>query len=126
MEIARPTSLPAISPEPRPDMPCTGLPMELAQSFDQRSPHRLSVVSEPSTTFSISATSCARGVIRPSCSPARKTSWPLLPPRSMPRSTSPGRQHATPIFDMMSPIERLAPATAATRGSGQQFWEDTT
>ena len=48
--MARPISLEAISKEPRPDMPWTGLPIELALSLDQRSPQRLSVTSEPSTT----------------------------------------------------------------------------
>src|SRR5262249_38108575 len=75
--IARPTSLEAISVDPRPDMACTGLPVAFAQSLAQRSPQRLSVTSEPSTTLSISATSLARAVILPSCSPTRNTSWPV-------------------------------------------------
>src|SRR5438309_4246297 len=53
--MARPTSLEAISWEPSPDIACTGLPIALAQSLDQRSPQRLSVAFEPSTTLSISA-----------------------------------------------------------------------
>jgi hypothetical protein len=99
--------------------------VELAQSFDQRSPQRLSVTREPSITLSISASSLARAVIRPSCSPTRKTSWPVPWPFSAPRSTWPGFQSATPIFDMTSPSEREAPATEATIGSGQQFSEAT-
>ena len=67
-----------------------------------------------------------RFVIVPSCSPARKTSWPLLPPFSIPRSTFPGVHSATPIFDITSPTERWAPATEATIGSGQQFSDATT
>ena len=85
--MARPISLEAMSSEPRPDIACTGLPIELAQSLDQRSPQRFSVTCEPSTTASISASSCARFVTRPSCSPTRKTSWPRPVPFSMPRST---------------------------------------
>src|SRR5439155_1745702 len=61
--MARPTSLEAISLEPSPDIACTGLPIALAQSLDQRSPQRLSVAFEPSTTLSISAIICVRGVI---------------------------------------------------------------
>src|SRR6266850_5629650 len=121
MVIARPTSLEATSNEPSPDMACTGLPIALVQSLDQRSPQRLSVGFEPSTTLSISAIICVRGVILPSCSPARKTSWPVVPPRSWPRSTWPAFHDATPIFDMMRPTERSLPATEATTGSGQQF-----
>ena len=106
-------------------MACTGLPVELAQSFDQRSPQRLSVARAPSMTVSISATSLARAVTRPSCSPTRKTSCPVPWPFSAPRSTWPGFHSATPIFDMMSPSEREGPATDATIGSGQQFSEAT-
>ena len=95
-------------------MACTGLPMALEQSFDQRSPQRLSVAWAPSTTDSISASSFTRAEMRPSCSPARKTSWPEDDPRSAPRSTSPGFHSATPIFDMTSPTARSAPAIAAT------------
>jgi hypothetical protein len=119
-------SLEAISSEPRPDMACTGLPMALAQSFDQRSPQRLSVACAPSIADSISASAFTRGEMRPSCSPARKTSWPEAAPRSAPRSTSPGFHSATPIFDMTSPTARSAPAMAATTGSFQQFWAETT
>ena len=67
--MARPTSLDAISDEPSPDMPCTGLPIAFWQSLDQRSPQRLSVACAPSITESISASSVTRGVMRPSCSP---------------------------------------------------------
>ena len=77
-------------------------------------------------TESISASSVARGVIRLSCSPARKTSCPLPCPFSTPRSTWPGFQRATPILDITSPTAREAPATPATTGSGQQFWAATT
>ena len=124
--MARPTSLEAISWEPSPDIACTGLPIALAQSLDQRSPQRLSVAFEPSTTLSISAIICARGVIVPSCSPARKTSWPVAPPRSCPRSTWPAFHDATPIFDITRPTARSLPATEATIGSGQQFSAATT
>ena len=41
--IVRPTSLEAISSDPRPDMAWTGLPMAFAQSFAHRPPQRLSV-----------------------------------------------------------------------------------
>ena len=124
--IARPTSLEAISSEPRPEIAWTGLPMAFAQSFAHRSPQRLSVTWAPSTTESSSASSRARGVRRPSCSPTRKTSWPVPRLRPRPRSTWPGVQSATPIFDMTSPTAREAPATAATVGSGQQFCAATT
>jgi hypothetical protein len=106
-------------------MACTGLPMQFAQSLDQRSPHRLSVGRAPSTTLMMSASSVTRSVMRPSCSPARNTSCPAPWPFSMPRSTWPGFQRATPIFDMMSPTERSAPAMLATIGSFQQFWAET-
>ena len=122
----RPTSLEAISSEPSPDMAWTGLPIAFAQSFAHRSPQRLSVTWAPSITESIAASAVARGVTRPSCSPARKTSCPLPWPRSRPRSTRPGFQRATPILDITSPTAREAPAIAATTGSGQQFCAATT
>src|SRR5919108_476323 len=115
MVMVRPTSLDMISSEPSPDIACTGLPMALAQSFAQRSPQRLSVASAPSTTESISASSFVRAVMRPSCSPARKTSCPLPAPFSMPRSTCPGVQRATPIFDITRPTARSAPANRILR-----------
>ena len=107
-------------------MAWTGLPMQLAHSLDQRSPQRLSVGRAPSTTLMISASSETRGVMRPSCSPARKTSWPAPWPRSMPRSTWPAFQRATPILDMIRPTARSAPAMEATMGSFQQFCAETT
>ena len=107
-------------------MACTGLPIAFAESLHQRSPQRLSVAKLPSTAFMISASSVTRGVIRLSCSPARNTSWPLLPPFSIPRWTSPGFHSATPIFDITRPTDRSLPATDATIGSGQQFSEATT
>ena len=107
-------------------MAWTGLPMAFCESLAQRSPQRLSVALAPSMTESISASSVTRGVMRPSCSPGRKTSWPLPSPFSIPRSTCPGFQRATPILDMMSPTERPAPATSAIMGSGQQFCDETT
>ena len=100
--------------------------MAFAQSLHQRSPQRLSVTLAPSTTESILARASTRGVILPSCSPARKTSWPEPLPFSAPRSTWPGSHSATAIFDMTRPTERSCPAMAATPGSFQQFWADTT
>ena len=124
--MARPTSLVATSWEPSPDRAWTGLLMAFWQSLAQRSPQRLSVARAPSITESMSASSRMRGVMRPSCSPTRKTSWPAARPCSTPRSTCPGVQSATPILDMTSPTARAEPATAATTGSGQQFCADTT
>src|SRR5678815_964440 len=109
MVISRPRAWSAISLLPSPVMACTGLPMQLAQSFDHRSPHRLSVGRAPSITLMISARAVTRSVIFPSCSPARNTSWPAPEPFSMPRPTSPAFQSATPILGMMSPTERSAP-----------------
>jgi len=86
----------------------------------------LSVACEPSMTERISASSFTRGVTRPSCSPARKTSWPDDEPRSAPRSTSPGFHSATPIFDITRPTARCGPAMEATTGSFQQFCAETT
>ena len=100
--------------------------MAFCESLAQRSPQRLSVARAPSITESISASSWTRGVTRPSCSPTRKTSCPAPCPFSMPRSTRPGVQSATPIRDMTRPIDRFAPAIPATIGSGQQFCAETT
>ena len=122
----RPTSLEAISREPSPESAWSGLLMAFCESLAQRSPQRLSVARAPSITESISASAWTRGVIRPSCSPTRNTSCPAPCPFSKPRSTRPGFQRATPIFDMTSPTARVAPATPATIGSGQQFCAETT
>ena len=100
--------------------------MAFWESLAQRSPQRLSVARAPSITESIRASASTRGVIRPSCSPARNTSCPAPCPFSTPRSTRPGVHSATPIFDMTSPTDRVAPAMLATIGSGQQFCADTT
>ena len=100
--------------------------MAFWESLAQRSPQRLSVARAPSITESIRASSSTRGVIRPSCSPALNTSWPAPCPFSTPRSTWPGVQSATPIFDITRPTDRPAPAMPATIGSGQQFCADTT
>ena len=77
-------------------------------------------------TESILASASTRGVILPSCSPARNTSCPEPLPFSAPRSTRPGSQSATAILDMTSPTERSGPAMAATTGSFQQFCAETT
>ncbi len=77
-------------------------------------------------TERIPARDSTRGVMRPSCSPARKTSCPEALPFSVPRSTSPDFQRATEILDMTRPTARETPATAATVGSFQQFWAETT
>ena len=51
--------------EPRPVMPCIGLPEAFVVSFDQRSPHMLVVDLAPSMQLTIATSSSTRGVTWP-------------------------------------------------------------
>ena len=94
--------------------------MQLMASLDQRSPKRLVVTCVSATALMTSASSFARAVTRPSCSPILK---PMVPVSV--RMAWPGSYMPAPIV-MTLPSVRCLPATPATRSSLRPFWKSTT
>ena len=94
--------------------------MQLMASLDQRSPKRFVVTLVGATTLSISASSRARAVSRPSSSPILKPAWPASVRMAWPASYMPAAMRIT------QPSVRSRPATAATRSSLTPFWKSTT
>src|SRR3989441_8661576 len=77
------------SAEPRPVRPASGLAMQLMASLDQRSPKRLVVTCVSATAFITWASSFARSVTRPSCSPILKPMVPVSVRMAWPGSYMP-------------------------------------
>ena len=101
------------------------LPMTLATSFDQRSPHRLGVTMALSAVPTRRHTSSARGVLRPCTSPVRNTVC-ALPPLPAPRWMWPGSGRLTMMELAMQPRVLPQPTTPAIVSSFMQFCSETT
>src|SRR6201994_4946832 len=100
------------------------LPITLVTSFDQRSPHRFSVISALSASPTRRQISFTRSVTRPCTSPVRNTVCrdPLLPAA---RRTWPGSHRSTVIELAMQPTVLPQPTTPAIVSSFMQFCSET-